>query len=75
MAANQGVIQGSVAARVLDCHAKEHANAVVVRRAATKIMPILSETKNSKMYGTVKWLSIFEFFIYLFIIYLFIFYI
>ena len=52
---NQDVIQGSVAAGVLDCHAQEHANADVIRRAAAKIMPALSVTKKRKRNGTVKW--------------------
>ena len=46
VAAIQDVIQGSEAARVLNCHAYDHANAGVLWRAATKIMPVLS--KNQK---------------------------
>ena len=63
MDANQDVIQGSVAAGVLDCqHAQEHANADVLQRAAAKIMPALSETKKRKRNGSVKWFSILNLF-------------
>ena len=53
-------IQGSVAAGELDCHAQEHANVNVLRTAAAKIVPVQSETKNSKWYSSLKWFSIFE---------------
>ena len=58
--ANQDVIQGSVAAGELDCHAQEHANANILWTAAAKIVPVQSETKNSKWYSSLKWFSIFE---------------
>ena len=52
VAVNQDVIQGSVAAGGLDCHPQEDANADVLRTVATKIMPVQSETKNSKWYSS-----------------------
>ena len=44
VAANQDVIQGSVAARVLNCHAQEHAMQTYYGELLPK-----SETKNSKL--------------------------
>ena len=43
-----------------------HVFALVLRTAAAKIMPVQSETKNSKWYSSWKWFSIFENFVWLY---------